>query len=93
MGKILAGLFTLLFALLTVVGVTGTYKLFAPRSVPVPTVSVAGTPDQIARGEYLAGVLCASCHSSIKQQQEKSGSFRGCTTDGYPLDDSHWWRK
>lgn len=37
--------------------------------------------------------LCASCHSSLKQQIEKSGTFRGCDVNGYPLDDSHWWKR
>lgn len=36
--------------------------------------------------------LCTSCHSSIKQQQEKSGTFGGCDERGMPLDPSHWWR-
>lgn len=37
--------------------------------------------------------LCAPCHSSIKQQQEKSGSFSGCDVQGRPLDPSHWWNR
>ena len=85
-GEALAGLFTLLFALLTVVGVMGTYKLFAPRSVPVPTVTVAGTPEQIARGEYLAGVLCASCHSA-DDELPLSGGGNLAEETGLPLGD------
>jgi len=37
--------------------------------------------------------LCGPCHNSIKQQQEKSGLFRGCDVNGRPLDANHWWRK
>lgn len=37
--------------------------------------------------------LCASCHSSLKQQQEKSGTFRGCDTHGRPLDPNHSWNR
>ncbi len=85
-GVVLAGLFTLLFALLTVVGVIGTYKLFAPRSVPVPAVTVAGTPEQIARGEYLAGVLCAACHSADDELPLSGGGNLSAET-GLPLGD------
>lgn len=63
-GVVLAGLLTLLLGLLTVVGVIGTYRLFAPRNVPAPTITVQGTPEQIAHGEHLAIVLCAGCHSA-----------------------------
>lgn len=37
--------------------------------------------------------LCKRCHDSIKQQQEKSGTFRGCDANGLPLDPSHEWRR
>lgn len=37
--------------------------------------------------------LCAPCHSSLKQQQEKSGTFRGCDEHGMPLDPAHWWSR
>lgn len=38
--------------------------------------------------------LCAPCHSSIKQAQEKGGGrFRGCDEHGRPLDPAHWWNK
>jgi 5-methylcytosine-specific restriction enzyme A len=36
--------------------------------------------------------LCASCHSSRKQQLEKSGSVAGCDVQGIPLDPNHPWR-
>ncbi|MBI3761605.1 MAG: cytochrome c, partial [Chloroflexi bacterium] len=61
-GVALAGFFTLVFGLVTAVGAIGTYRLFAPRSVPVPSVTVQGTPEQVARGQHLAEVLCAACH-------------------------------
>lgn len=35
--------------------------------------------------------LCASCHSSIKQQLEKSGFIRGHRLDGMPIDPQHPW--
>lgn len=36
--------------------------------------------------------LCASCHNSVKQRQEKSGKVSGCDKDGWPLDPNHHWR-
>lgn len=62
-GVILAGLLTLLFALVFVVALMGTFKLYAPAGNPVANVKVAGTPEQIARGAKFAG-LCAGCHST-----------------------------
>lgn len=37
--------------------------------------------------------MCPTCHSSGKQRQEKSGAvqYRGCQTDGTPLDPNHGW--
>lgn len=35
--------------------------------------------------------LCASCHSSIKQQMETSGFVKGSKLDGMPLDPNHPW--
>ena len=37
--------------------------------------------------------LCASCHSALKRQRERSGCFKGCDARGLPLDPEHWWRK
>ena len=35
--------------------------------------------------------LCASCHSSHKQTQEKSGYLKGCDVNGIPIDVTHPW--
>jgi 5-methylcytosine-specific restriction enzyme A len=37
--------------------------------------------------------LCASCHSSWKQELELTGHFRGCDLKGMPLDPSHHWNR
>jgi hypothetical protein len=37
--------------------------------------------------------LCATCHNGAKQQYEKSGTLRGCDTNGVPLDPGHHWAK
>ncbi|HEV7442791.1 MAG TPA: cytochrome c [Steroidobacteraceae bacterium] len=33
------------------------------RSAPIPEVQIAGTPDQILRGQAIVGSFCAACHS------------------------------
>ena len=35
--------------------------------------------------------LCATDHSAAKQEQEKSGTIRGCDVHGRPLDPAHPW--
>lgn len=85
-GVILAGLFTLLFALVTLVLVKGLYDISRPYPVAVVNVSIAGTPEQIARGEHLATVLCATCHSQ-NGQLPLSGGNNLSADAGLPLGD------
>lgn len=59
---ILAGLFTLVFAAVTVAAGIGLVRLEARHANPVADLKVAGTPAQIARGGQLAWG-CADCHS------------------------------
>lgn len=63
-GVIFAALLTLLLALITLVYGKGMLDIYAPKPVAAVDITVAGTPEQIARGEHLASVLCASCHST-----------------------------
>jgi 5-methylcytosine-specific restriction enzyme A len=35
--------------------------------------------------------LCARCHDSHKQREEKTGRVWGCDADGTPLDPKHPW--
>jgi 5-methylcytosine-specific restriction enzyme A len=37
--------------------------------------------------------LCKTCHDSIKQRFEKSGTIAGCSVDGVPVDPNHHWNK
>jgi mono/diheme cytochrome c family protein len=62
-GGVLSSLLTLVAGVVTVVALIGLYKGYAPRNAPVPDLRVAGTPEQIQRGEYLANSFCTSCHS------------------------------
>lgn len=64
-GTILGGLLALLFGAALVVGLFATYQLNRNynRSNPVQEVSVAMTPENIARGERLVNI-CKGCHST-----------------------------
>jgi mono/diheme cytochrome c family protein len=56
-------LVTLLLAAATVLGGLGLYKLYAPRNAPIPALAVERIPEQVARGEHIAGFTCVGCHS------------------------------
>jgi mono/diheme cytochrome c family protein len=62
-GGVLGALLTLVLGLVTVVAAVGLVKLYAPGGTPVQALQVAGTPEQIARGEHLANTFCVECHS------------------------------
>ncbi|MEN8145893.1 MAG: c-type cytochrome [Gemmatimonadota bacterium] len=62
-GLVASGLLTLLAAVVTFFAVKGlAFMYIAPG--PAPDISVEGTPEQIARGAYLAGVACIGCHGA-----------------------------
>jgi mono/diheme cytochrome c family protein len=61
-GGIGAGLLTLLFAAVALLGAVGLGKMNAATALPVPDLKVESTPQQIARGKYIAGLGCVGCH-------------------------------
>jgi mono/diheme cytochrome c family protein len=62
-GVVVAGLLAVLCAVVSGVALFGLYKLYLPSANPAPAIQIAGSPEQLARGERLA-YLCVSCHSS-----------------------------
>ena len=64
-GGIGAGLLTLLFVAVAFTGVKGIAATYFPGAAAAPDLKVAGTPEQIARGEYLVGLSCIGCHSAV----------------------------
>jgi mono/diheme cytochrome c family protein len=66
-GVVLSGLLTLIFAAVSVTAVIGLYRLYVPRGSPVEALQVAGTPEQIARGEHLARIECVGCHTTNEE--------------------------
>jgi cytochrome c553 len=61
-GGLGAGLLTLVLGAVTFAGGSGFLALYFPGAPPAPDLQVAGTPEQIARGEYLANIACVGCH-------------------------------
>ena len=63
-GAALGGLLALALGLVSGLALVGLVKSITPQSVAARDLQVAGTPEQIARGEHLATTFCASCHST-----------------------------
>jgi mono/diheme cytochrome c family protein len=61
-GAILAALLAAAVSLVSIIVIVGLFKLHA-RSAPVPDLKVAGTSEQIRRGEAIANSFCDACHS------------------------------
>jgi len=82
---LVTGLLMLLFAFVFVVGSLGLVRANAAQSNPVSDVKVAGTPEQIARGQKLA-IICEGCHSSTGQLplDGSTESFAGPLGNLYP---------
>lgn len=65
LGGLGAALLTLVLAAVTFMGAMGFQALYFPKAPAVPDLKVAGTAEQIARGEYLANITCIGCHSGV----------------------------
>jgi mono/diheme cytochrome c family protein len=63
-GAILGSLFMLVALFVGGLGLIGLYRFYNPPMNTVKEVQVEGTPEQIARGEHLAGAFCVECHST-----------------------------
>lgn len=63
LGVILAGLLTVLLTLVIVAALYGFYRLNSAPAAPAAALKVAGTPDQLTRGQKLAN-FCIGCHST-----------------------------
>lgn len=62
-GGVGAGLLTLVLASVTFFAGKGLAFMYVPPAA-APDLKVEGTPQQIARGRYLAGVACVGCHGA-----------------------------
>jgi len=73
-GMFLSGLLTLITLALLILALVGFSKLNDRFDNPIQDVQVAGTPDQIARGEQLAHI-CLSCHTPGNQMPLSGSNF------------------
>ncbi|HRJ42201.1 MAG: c-type cytochrome [Caldilineaceae bacterium] len=76
-GGLGAGLLTIVLAALTFFGGKGIAVTYFPSVPAPPALTVAGTPEQIARGDYLVNLSCIGCHSSVGAD--------GNPTEAHPL--------
>lgn len=63
--RIVGGLALLLLVAAAVIYVLSEQRMGHTYDVPAATLAVAATPDAVARGEYLAGIMgCQDCHGA-----------------------------
>ena len=63
-GVFFSGLLALLLGVVAVILAIGLGKLYIPRSFPVADITVESTPERVARGTYLANMVCVDCHTT-----------------------------
>jgi mono/diheme cytochrome c family protein len=73
-GGLVGGLLTLALVAIAFVGAKGIATVYFPGAQPAPNVTVAQTPEQLARGEYLVGLSCVGCHSAVGPDGAPSGA-------------------
>jgi len=73
LGGLGAGLLALVFAAVSFWGAKGMATTYFPGADPVPDLTVAGTPEQIARGKYLVDIACVGCHSPVGPDGRPTG--------------------
>jgi len=56
-------LFGVILLLVTSFGSRGMVMLYGPRGRPVRNLTIERTPERVARGEHIAGMWCAGCHT------------------------------
>jgi len=82
-GAIVAGLLTLLFAAVAVVGAIGFVRLNAPQGAPAATLSAQVSPERMALAERrLNG--CTGCHSSSGSLPLDGGTSNFLNSDSGP---------
>jgi mono/diheme cytochrome c family protein len=72
-GGIGAGLLTLVLVAIAFLGGKGMMAVYFPNAQPPRDLTVAGTPEQIVRGQYLVELSCANCHSATDADGNLTG--------------------
>jgi mono/diheme cytochrome c family protein len=70
-GGLAGGLATLFIMVIIFTGGKGLVSMYFPGADPAPDLQVEGTPEQIARGEYLVNISCVGCHGQVGQDGER----------------------
>ena len=66
-GGVLSSLLTVIVAAVSLLALVALTRLYAPRAAAAPNLKVAGTPEHVERGRYLANSLCVECHSTTAE--------------------------
>ena len=64
LGGLGAGLLTLVFAAVSFLGTNGFFGAYFAGGGDAPNLTVEGTPEQVARGEYIVSLGCVGCHGA-----------------------------
>lgn len=81
---LLAGVLTLVLAAVSFIGIKGLTATYTPVAVAAPNLAVQGTPEQIARGQYLVNIACTGCHGT-NGQFPLTGGFDMATEIPIPI--------
>lgn len=60
---VVGGFFSLLFCFLTYFGIRGDFDLYLPRGTAARELKVDMAPARVARGQHIAAMVCANCHT------------------------------
>ncbi len=82
-GGLGAGALTLGLAALVFMAGQGLAAGYFPGAPAAPELKVAGTPEQIARGEYLVTLSCVNCHGAVDAAGNPTGA--GPLTGGFDI--------
>lgn len=83
-GVILAGLLTLLLALIAGLSIKGVWQFYMPYPALPVNITVNSTPETIARGKHIASMMCANCHT-MNGELPLSGGNELFADSGLPL--------
>ncbi len=82
-------LLTLLVGAIAITGGLGLKAFYFPGVLAAPDLTVAGTAEQVARGEYLVNISCIGCHSSVgadgnpTEQHPLTGGWNIAAAEGF----------
>ena len=88
-GGLGAWLLTLLFVAVAFMGGKWIAAIYSPGAAAAPNLKVAGTSQQVARGEYLVNLSCIGCHGAVgsggnpTEQPPLTGGWNIAAAEGF----------